>query len=119
MFPAGIPGIALVALRLLTAALLVVDEIAHRNEPSATIVILSSVVVFCLAVGALTPYAAVAAALCKVCQLHTSPPCGMFYSMVAIVISFSVAALGPGAYSLDCKLFGRHVVSLPSDKGDP
>ncbi len=104
------------AVRLLTVALLVVDGIAYRDGPSGFVVILSSVVAFCLIIGALTPYAAMVAAALDLLHLDARNPGGMFHTLVAIVISLSIAALGPGAYSLDCKMFGRHVVNLPSDK---
>lgn len=116
MFPAGIPGMALISLRLLTVALLSVDGMAYRNGPSAFVSILSSVIAFCLVFGVLTPYAALAAAVLDAVHLYTSNPADTFHSIVAVVISLSIAALGPGAYSVDCKIFGRHVVSLPSDK---
>lgn len=101
------------AVRLLTVALLVVDGIAYRDGPSAFVVILSSVVAFCLILGVLTPYAAVVAAALDLFHLHVKNP---GHAIVAVIISLSIAALGPGAYSLDCRIFGRHVVTLPSDK---
>lgn len=104
------------AVRLLTVALLVVDGIAYRDGPSAFVVILSSVVAFCLILGVLTPYAAVVAAALDLFHLHVKNPGEMFHAIVAVIISLSIAALGPGAYSLDCRIFGRHVVTLPSDK---
>lgn len=96
-------------------ALLLVDGIAYRDGPSALVVIVSSVAAFCLIIGALTPYAAIVAACLELLRLQGKFHGDIFHTMVAVVISFSVAALGPGAYSLDCRIFGRHVVSLPSD----
>jgi len=107
-----------VALRVVTVALLLVDEIAYRDGPSGFAVIVSSVVAFCLILGALTPYAAIVAAALELLRLQVKPHGDVFHTMVTVVISLSIAALGPGAYSLDCKIFGRHVVSLPSDKDD-
>jgi hypothetical protein len=36
--------------------------------------------------------------------------------VLALLLSLAVAMLGPGAYSLDAKMFGRRVVLLPPQR---
>ena len=82
-----------------------------------------SCVVFCvslisavgLLVGFMTPVIAVAvtagAAVLAFSGLYSSPE--------LIVISIAVALLGPGAFSLDARMFGRREILLPHTTRSP
>jgi putative oxidoreductase len=114
MFPEGLPGIALVLLRV-SVALTVLHHVYLRQEvlPAwflATLLLLAAMLV----VGFLTP---IVALLAMAVQLIG--PAGLTLPNVVVVTAstlnaLALALLGPGAYSLDALRFGRRVVDLPS-----
>ncbi len=73
----------------------------------------------CLLAGFLTTvFGAVLAAAIALSFLGTPPHGigGMFPAMTVIVVAAAVALLGPGAYSVDARLFGmREIVIARSD----
>jgi uncharacterized membrane protein YphA (DoxX/SURF4 family) len=113
MFPTGLPGIGLIAVRVTVAAMLLVDGSPYAAPQSMGRAIGSLVAAVCLVIGILTPYAAAFAGC-----LEFWRPCGrdnvdLFHLIAAIVVSFALGVLGPGAYSVDNKIFGRRLVNLP------
>ena len=68
-----------------------------------------------LVVGALTPVAAVLAATVLLSRT-IAPGVGTAAgdgSAIALVIAIAVGLLGPGAYSVDARLFGRREIEVP------
>jgi hypothetical protein len=111
MFPAGAAGCGLLLLRVCAAGMLV-----HSGTVDATVTIpiweLAGVIMiagaFC--VGAFTPVACCISVLLQAFTLlrfHEPDP-------VQLALSFFVTAalflLGPGAFSLDSRMFGRRLI---------
>ncbi|HEL3779792.1 MULTISPECIES: hypothetical protein [Stenotrophomonas] len=96
MFPDRAPGIGLLWLRLCVAAALCMPA-PHAGEWS----IPGLVVAAMLALGALTPLAAVLATLGL--YLLAQP-------WALAPLPLALLLLGPGAYSLDARLFGRRLL---------
>jgi hypothetical protein len=115
MFPAGAPGYGLLLLRLIIAISLHFDPSGHlvQNPRIAVFAGLLSLSILLIA-GLLAPLAATlggAAQLALLLTGSTSIPCG---AIISPLLCLLVALLGPGAYSVDARLFGRRVLILHS-----
>jgi len=113
MFPTGLPGIGLIAIRVIVAAMLFVDGLPYAAPQSLMRAIGSSVAAICLVLGIFTQYAAAFAGCLEFWRLCARDNVDLFHLIVAIVVSFALGVLGPGAYSVDNKIFGRRLVNLP------
>jgi uncharacterized membrane protein YphA (DoxX/SURF4 family) len=109
MFPTGLPGIGLIAVRVTVAAMLLVDGSPQCMGRA----IGSLVATVCLVIGILTPYAAIFAGCLEFWRLCARDNVDLFHLIAAIVVSFALGVLGPGAYSVDNKIFGRRLVNFP------
>jgi uncharacterized membrane protein YphA (DoxX/SURF4 family) len=67
---------------------------------------------FALLLGFLTPVAALLSAAIEVATLTVAGDVTVA-SLLIPLRAFALALLGPGAYSLDARLFGRRVLILP------
>jgi uncharacterized membrane protein YphA (DoxX/SURF4 family) len=121
-FPSGLPGIALLAQRLLLGSLtsvqfgLILDHSLIRFSLLAIIPALAGLL---LILGLVTPIASSVAFL-SVLILITQhglegSPLGLDTPLAQVqflLIVGSLVVLGPGAYSVDGRLFGRRQVSI-------
>jgi uncharacterized membrane protein YphA (DoxX/SURF4 family) len=101
MFPAGWPGVALLLLRASVTIALLLESLAHRHGLSVWIT------------GFFTP---IAAAIALGLHAWIWWILGVGTMASATIISLDALALfllGPGAYSIDSRRFGRHVLVLP------
>ena len=112
MFPNGAPGLALLLLRLFVGAVLICDAVTAAAELNVVQLCVYLACAFALAVGVLTPIAAVLAALIETIGLNAHVVQIALYSFGPILIAISLALLGPGAYSLDARLFGRRLIEF-------
>ena len=113
MFPPGLPGLALLALRASVAIALLLETYGNGYELSDWIPIAAILISICLSAGFLTP---IVAAMALVSHGLIWLGLGFESATVAIVFSLDALALvllGPGAYSFDSFRFGRRVVVLP------
>lgn len=113
MFPRGLPGLALLFLRLSAVIALLLNCQLNRGEISGWIQPGAMVIAVLLCIGYLTPVAAVLALV-----LHVLIWWGLdsFSTAAVLVVVLDVAALallGPGSYSVDAYRFGRRVLVLP------
>jgi putative oxidoreductase len=119
-FANGWPGTGLLLLWLLTAVALIHFGIASVLEaPPLTIVVLQIIGVgagILLLVGLWTPVVGALAAIVKVWIAfsrffsHTGDP---WIAIAQAVLGAILAMVGPGAWSVDARLFGRKRIDIP------
>ena len=112
MFPAGAPGIALLMLRVCIAAMLL--SAAYPGTQFLTItwdflVLVALCILLC--VGLFTPAACAFSVLLVGFRLPLMAG-GQINVLLTLAITISLALLGPGAFSIDAKLFGRRIVPI-------
>ncbi len=119
MFPVGWPGIGLLLLRAaLSANLLHIILELPPSIDSLWIRAALAAVAAMLCAGLFTPVTALVCAFCEVAAwLFVSGSCVALH-VGAILVAVALVMLGPGAYSLDCRLFGRRHVIFPADEDD-
>jgi putative oxidoreductase len=120
MFAGGWPGVGLLLLRLLTGVALIHFGIANLSEaPPLTIVIPQIIGVGAgtlLLVGLWTPVAGALAAIVKVwiaCSRFLSHSGDPWIAIIQAVLGAVLAMVGPGAWSIDARLFGRKRIDMP------
>jgi len=131
-FPAGLPGVGLLLLRVVVGAALVAhgvlclvssDRITLVVSVSTALLLLSG---GCLLIGFLTPILSLLAGLeCLGIAWSWFPfqLLSPFESKLAlapiIAMSAAIALLGPGAFSLDARLFGWKEIVIPPASRPP
>lgn len=81
------------------------------SAPGWIVVSLSLICAACLLVGFMTPLIAIVVTIGAAALVIS----GLFQSpLEIIVLTIAVALLGPGAFSLDARMFGRREILLPS-----
>ena len=119
-FADGWPGIGLLLLRLLTGLALIHFGIANLHDPPLLETpVLQSIGIgagILLLVGLWTPVAGALAAIVKVWiafsrfSSHSGEP---WVAVVQAVLGAVLAMVGPGAWSIDARLFGRKRIEMP------
>ena len=114
MFPAGIAGVALFVLRSSVAVSLIVDAAAHGSLfKQSWLILLVAVPAFLLCLGLITPYCAAFTGLMQLVTLFAFTGHNKFHLALSVLNSAVVAILGPGAYSIDARIFGRRLLIVP------
>lgn len=137
-FPSGSPGVGLLALRVALAASLAADAtrlIATFRDPTADGV--TTALLVCLfaagaasaAAGFLTGLLQTTVALALlatlgrqiwIAALAASPSVGAWHvPLLELALAAALALIGPGAYSIDARLFGRQEIVIPPSIAPP
>ena len=117
MFPAGSAGISLVLLRCVVGVTAAVHASVGWPMGSAFVVKGTAVLVgLCLCLGLLTPYCAAVSCVLEVALLFSTRDPIRFQLGMAALTAAATVGLGPGAYSMDSRLFGRKVIEIPAGR---
>ena len=112
MFPAGAPGVGLVLLRIVVALQLLSASCAADGRLPAWAVVPGLVGAALLCLGVLTPAVATLWLLAAACSLPDGRWAQAMPAAITMCSRLALAVLGPGAYSLDGRFFGRRLVAL-------
>lgn len=115
-FPSSWPGVGLFLLRGFVSVTLISRTVAYiaqaKVSPIGWVVIgLSFASAACLFAGFMTPLISTAVAIgASVLAISgfVSPP------FAVITLAVTIALLGPGAFSLDARMFGRREILVPN-----
>ena len=117
MFPRGAPGFALLLLRISVAATLLLSLAGEpRSSPFYLLFRGAWFLSAALVIGVLTPLISSIVCACVILELLS----GLRFDtlLVSLILnSIALALIGPGAYSLDARLFGLRVMVVPP-RGD-
>jgi hypothetical protein len=125
-FPGGMPGVALLLLRVVFGGMLVMVcarslAVADGGWRAVAAGIVAGVSGLAVLLGLVTPFVAIAGVVAIAAAPHTwgsdgaNLLPGQLAMVLVVVIGLALALLGPGAFSLDCRLFGRREISFPPD----
>jgi uncharacterized membrane protein YphA (DoxX/SURF4 family) len=131
-FPDSWPGVALFLLRAIVGLTAIVQGflyLSRGGKPSAAGLIfgvLLTISGICLMIGFLTPIGSILAGVGCVASDSSwlpAPAITLFdnqlVSLEMVVMAVSLALLGPGAFALDARLFGRREIVIPPAPRDP
>ena len=113
-FASGWPGIGLLLQRLLTATALLYYGIPHLGPQFTPILpqMIAASAGIPLLVGLWTPMAGTLVAIVEV-WIAFSRPASPFIPIMLATLGATLAMIGPGAWSIDARLFGRkHIETL-------
>jgi hypothetical protein len=114
MFPGGIAGVALLVLRFSAAGMLLISAFPEGDvsvSPLKALAVVAISVVLCL--GLFTPAACILPILIEAATLPQLSMSGAIATILHIAVTISLLMLGPGAYSIDAKIFGRRLIQPP------
>ena len=105
-FAGGPPGAGLLIQRLLVGGALVYSAISAQSGEFAAPQVIGGLSGVLLIAGLWTPVAGVVAA-CAEAWIAFSSPAHIWNCAVLVVFAVTLALIGPGAWSIDARLYGR------------
>ena len=125
-FPGSWPGVGLLLLRVAVGGAATIQgavHLTHVNEPNALMGISGALAVvsgLALVAGFLTPVSGAVAGLTIMViatwtPFDTSVLIDRLAALFVVVDAAALALLGPGALSIDARLFGRREITIPRD----
>ncbi len=115
-FPSGWPGVGLVLLRAFVSVTIISRTVPYVAQGRVSqlgwvVITLSLASAVCLFAGFMTPLIATTVAIVATILTvsGTIPPL-----FEVITLAVTVALLGPGAFSLDARMFGRREILVPN-----
>jgi hypothetical protein len=109
MFPDGVAGLGLLGVRLSVIATLILSvQLTQTN--SLLVMWATGILALLLGVGLATPICASICCVVEACVLLGTHGAGPICVSASALVALSLALLGPGAYSIDARLFGRKIV---------
>jgi putative oxidoreductase len=114
-FANGLPGKGLLALRLILSAYVIQNCFTGDSDGTGLTHLMLRIITgasgMLIVVGLWTP---VAGALCSLVELWAaaSEPSDPWARVLAAALGAGLAVLGPGAYSVDARAFGRRRISI-------
>jgi len=131
-FPDGWPGVGLIVLRLAVAFSAIVQAFSALSASDGAgltfwMTVSSAILVgLVLLIGFLTPIAGVAATIGYVAMSvsmllanDANKHSQAFAALNLAVMSIALVLLGPGAFSLDARFFGRREIIIPEGRRPP
>src|SRR5262245_25579399 len=116
------PGVGLVVLRLAASVVLAARSLAaFQGGPtiaSAAVPALQLVLATLLFAGLWTPFAGLLVALIEVGRLMAQPDDSFMHLLLA-ALGLALALVGPGAWSIDARLFGWRRIDLRDRQSRP
>ncbi len=113
-FPNSWPGIGLLLQRVVTATLLFCSGFWHLREPSDSTLILPHLIGvgagILLLLGLWTPVSGTLIAVVEVWVAYYSARAGI--PILLATFAVTLAMIGPGAWSIDARLFGRKHIEI-------
>jgi hypothetical protein len=113
----GMRGVALLVLRgSVTSLILIGTQGQHLFAAPSIVTLAVGAIGVGLCLGILTVVCAITAIAGGVSLFMTGHIASSYSGVVTLCLCSVVSILGPGAYSLDCVLFGRRKIVLQSER---
>jgi putative oxidoreductase len=115
-FPDGLPGAGLLLMRLGIGGAVLARCLTNWPAESwlpAALCVAEALSAAFLLIGLCTPIWAAAAAAVELWRAFSDPAVALVHVLLA-AIAGALALLGPGAFSVDARLFGWQRINLPS-----
>jgi hypothetical protein len=116
MFPGGMAGLGLILLRLCAVSSLLTIAFSRGSLAFASwIGVGLGMLSLMMVVGALTPAACAIGALVETSSLIHRQGSDARYIVFALLVTAALGLLGPGAFSIDARVFGRRLITGDAD----
>src|SRR5579863_7747024 len=115
MFPAGVPGVGLLLLRISIGIVLLLKAFPGGDVNGSWWLTTGLLVLAtALLIGIYTPVTCILSVLVQVSALISAQGEATVQSGCLALITISTGLLGPGAFSVDAVLFGRRLIPPPN-----
>jgi hypothetical protein len=111
MFAGGAAGVALLILRICACGFLVICACTHVEFSMLGLPLIGvAITVLLLVLGVLTPISCAVGALVELYCIPHAAGANVWQALCKLMFFVALGILGPGAFSIDAKLFGRRLV---------